>query len=120
MWPILPIPINPVHDLQNILPVIRARAPGFQCVMRGREKHALTLKPPEVAQVVIDHHIGGQNALVAAENDVQRRDSGKMFPKPGEFGRAGRRIFHGGRRDEDFAGLAQGRNGILCAGHDGE
>src|SRR5579883_708770 len=63
----------------NLLPVVHPQEPCFAHVVRRREQDAHAGKVIEIADAVVDHDVGIDDALVAAVHDVANIDKGKVL-----------------------------------------
>src|SRR5690242_13867822 len=69
----------------HILPIVHAPERGLVHVVRRRIQNAFAAKVPQVADVVVDHIIRRNDALIAAENNVARRNVWEISLQPVEF-----------------------------------
>src|SRR5687768_2376217 len=87
-------------------------------VVESMEHDRFALAVIQVLTVVIDHEVGVNDALVAAENDVAPADKGEMLLQPLVlFGQRERKL-HGCRHNVYFEMLHQGPDAGYGIGHD--
>ena len=89
-----------IFDLQ---PVVDAAKLILDVEVGGRsEEDALATEAPELAWVVVDQEVGGENTFVAAEDNIRGWDKGEVALQPGELGGKGGGDLHGGGADKEL------------------